>query len=384
MKLFKFTDFINESQFYNKELNPTFWQGDKFDPETRTKLLQIATDFYTDLKVDSPIIDVHLTGSLANYNWTEHSDLDVHVILDFSKVGEDVDLVKKALDGARFVWNLRHPVKIKGYDVELYAQDMNEPHVASGLYSLMKDEWITVPKFDPPTIDERDVTRKTEAFITEIEELQKLIGSSESDDARELQARVSALKQKIMTARKEGLAKNGEFSIENLVFKQLRNGGWLEKLIELGADAYSHTYSDPANALDDDYESSEVSESSIGKGSTVVVMGPNVDGGKRLFAFSVDWNSEVERHGWRVNMVGLSDPHIITRNEEGRLVAKRVAINPSNLKKYAGLSDLQVVLNSKTKTPFWHHTVKFSNIQQMINGVGSLLTSIPDVIFPGS
>lgn len=380
MKLFKFNEFLTEGQFYNEELNPTFWQGDKFDPETRTKLLQIANDFYTDLKVEAPIIDVHLTGSLANYNWTEHSDLDVHVILDFSQIDDDIELVKKSLDGSRFIWNLRHPVKIKGYDVELYAQDKNEPHVASGLYSLMKDEWITVPKFNPPSIDERDVNRKAEAFITEIEELQKEVANSESAEAREAQDRISTLKQKIMKARKEGLAKNGEFSIENLVFKKLRNEGWLEKLIELGADAYSHIYSDPANALDSETE--EVSESKLGKGSVVVVLGPNVDGGRRLFAFNVDWNREVERTGWRVNMTGLTNPHIIVRTEDGRLIARPVSTSPAGLKKYAGLTDMQVVLNSKTKTPFWHQTVSFSNIQTMLHGMSSLLMGIPDVLFP--
>jgi hypothetical protein len=165
-----YNQFLNEGEFYKGELNSIFWKDQKFNPETRTKLLQIATDFYTDLKVEAPIIDIHLTGSLANFNWTEHSDLDVHVILDFTIIGDDVELVKKAVDGLRFIWNLRHPVKIQGFDVELYAQDKDEPHVASGLYSLMKDEWITIPEPSNPKIDEKDVYRKVEAFITEIEE----------------------------------------------------------------------------------------------------------------------------------------------------------------------------------------------------------------------
>lgn len=373
-----YSNFVNEGAFYQEELNPTFWKDDKFDPETRTKLLQIATDFYTDLKVEAPIIDIHLTGSLANYNWTEHSDLDVHVILDFSKVGEDVELVKKALDGLRFIWNLRHPVKIQGFDVELYAQDMNEPHVASGLYSLMKDEWITVPKYNPPSIDPKDVSRKVEAYITEIEEIQKEVTKADSEFARELQVRVGALKQKIMQARKEGLAKNGEFSIENLVFKQLRNGGWLEKLIDLGADAYSHIYSEPSNALETD-STSETNESEVRpyKGSTVLVLGPSVNGERKLFCFYADWAREVERNGWKVQMVGLTHPLLIVK-EEGRLVAKRIEMSPANLKKYAGLSKYEVVLNSKTKTPLWHQTVKYTNHSQMLQAMQNQILGIPE------
>jgi predicted nucleotidyltransferase len=374
-----YNQFLNEGEFYKGELNPIFWQDQKFNPEVRTKLLQIATDFYTDLKVEAPIIDIHLTGSLANFNWTEHSDLDVHVILDFTIIGDDVELVKKAVDGLRFIWNLRHPVKIQGFDVELYAQDKDEPHVASGLYSLMKDEWITVPEPSNPTIDEKDVYRKVEAFITEIEELEKEVVKSDSDQAREVQDRISALKQKIMKSRKEGLAANGEFSIENLVFKQLRNQGYLERLIDLGADAYSHIYSEPNDSLDD--QPSDVNENTqLGKGSCVVVLGPEVQGQKRLFLFHADWFNEVERNGWKVKMVGLGAPSLVV-NQDGRLVAKQVNMNAANLKKFAGLSSNTVVLNSKTKTPYWHQTVKYTNHQTLLNDMGRTLMSIPGVSF---
>lgn len=240
----KFTDFINESEFYKTGLHPAFWNGEEFNPEVRTKLLQIADDFYTDLKIEVPISDIQLTGSIANYTWTENSDLDIHVLLDFSQISEDTALVKKGLDGQRFVWNLRHPVVIRRHDVELYAQDINEPHIASGLYSILKAEWLVKPKWNPPTIDPRDVSRKAEAFATEIEEIEKMIKGSDSENARGLVDRVKVLKEKIMKARKDGLEKEGEFSIENLVFKRLRNAGWLERLIDAGSNSYSAIYSD--------------------------------------------------------------------------------------------------------------------------------------------
>lgn len=374
-----YDSFINESQFYKGELNSVFWKDGKFDPEVRTKLLQIATDFYTDLKVEAPIIDIHLTGSLANFNWTEHSDLDVHVILDFKEIGEDIDLVKAALDGKRFIWNLRHPVKIHGYDVELYAQDKDEPHVASGLYSLMKDEWITEPQPSNPQIDERDVMRKVSAYKIEIEELEKEVKKADSEEAREAMDRISALKQKIMKARKEGLAKNGEFSIENLVFKTLRNDGWLERLIDLGAAAYSHTYSEPSDAHETEGE--PIDEASTpGKGSMVVVLGPEVEGQKRLFLFEVDWANVVDRNGWQVNMVGLRNPMYVYE-KDGRLLARSVNLSPANMKKFVGLTSNQVVLNSKSKTPHWHQSVKYSNPQEVLRNLGPALMSIPGVTF---
>ena len=44
--------------------------------------------------------------------------------------------------------------------------------------------------------------------------------------------------------RKEGLAREGEFSVENLVFKKLRGEGYIEKLIDLISKAYTKIYNE--------------------------------------------------------------------------------------------------------------------------------------------
>jgi hypothetical protein len=237
--------------FYQPKLNPRVWgiadvnSAPKIHPTLRNRLLVIAQDFYEALKVEIPIEDIHLTGSLANYNWTKYSDFDVHVLFDFTKINEDTALVKKALDGQRFMWNQRHPVRILDHDVELYAQDISEPHIASGLYSLLKDEWITIPRFTPPSIDPKDVSRRVEALQTEIEMLANEISTSDFGLIQEpLISRVDWLKEKIMKARKDGLSERGEFSVENLTFKALRNSGHIEKLIDLGKEAYRKRHSD--------------------------------------------------------------------------------------------------------------------------------------------
>jgi hypothetical protein len=241
----KYTSFILENKFYQKELNPSFWNDFKFDEDVRTKLLNIAQDFYDDLDITIPILDVQLTGSLANYNWTKYSDLDVHVIMDLSKINDDVDLVKKALDGIRVSWNQRHPVVVRKHDVELYAQDINQLHLASGLYSLLKGEWLRKPQYNPPTIDEKDVARKVSAYRSEIAELKKKLKSADPNQAAAVLEYASALKKKISRARDEKLAHTGgEFSIENLVFKEMRNNGMYGELIEIKSNAYSKIYSE--------------------------------------------------------------------------------------------------------------------------------------------
>jgi hypothetical protein len=366
------------SAYYKEELNPKFWASEDFDPMVRTKLLAIAQDFYEGLQLTVPVIDVQLTGSIANYTWTEYSDLDVHVILDFKSIGEDLELVKKALDGQRFIWNMRHPVIIKEHDVELYAQDQNEPHVSSGLFSLMKNEWIKKPDWNEPVIDELDVKRKVEAYITEIEELERnLADGSDEFEARELLERVGALKTKIMKSRKDGLAEVGEFSIENLVFKQLRNQGWIERLIEAGAKSYSAIYADPKSKEAPQQE--EVNEDRIYPGGLVFVLGKEQEGGSRLYLFDIEWAREVSRPGgWLVNMVGLRNPMIIKR-VDGELKAKSIAASPRDIQRAVGITNMSVVLNAKTKTPFWHDTVKLTSVSQVLNIMKYRLPAIPNL-----
>jgi hypothetical protein len=246
--LHEYTRFITENEFYQDSLNPIFWSNGVFNPGVKTKLLQIAHDFYADLKVITPIDDIQLTGSLANYNWTKHSDLDVHVIMDLSIINPDLELVKTALHGIKTAWNERHPVNIYGFDVELYAQDSNQLHLASGLYSLMKNEWIREPKFDPPTVDPKDVNLKAESYIFAIKQMINELKNSSPEEARDIMQRASVLKKKISKSREELLShKGGEFSVENLVFKKLRNEGWIGKLIDIKSQAYSNIYSEPKN-----------------------------------------------------------------------------------------------------------------------------------------
>ena len=244
VRVLPFNQWLLEKVEYHRELCPKIWEGTEMRPEIRQKLMMFAKDFWESFKLGVPVIDVQLTGSLANYNWTPSSDLDVHIIIDFSQVDTNVDLVRKALDGQRFIWNQRHPVVLEGHDVEGYVQHKDEQHHASGLYSLLKEQWITVPTWNPPQIDEKDVAEKVRVIKSELKEIQKRLGSAQGEAARELFEYLERFKRKIMADRKEGLARSGEFSVENLVFKELRRDGSIEKIIDLMSDIYSKIYKD--------------------------------------------------------------------------------------------------------------------------------------------
>ena len=225
---------------YNKTLSNFFWKDNNFDKKIRRKILKIVEDFLKEIELKVPILDIRLTGSLANYNYNKFSDLDTHIILDFGKINEDKDLVKNMLDGKRFIWNLRHNIFLKGHEVELYFEDKDEPHISSGLYSLLHSKWIKKPKYSPPyNIDMVQLKEKVYFYTDIISRMEKLLNETvNKEDIKLIHNKAKKLKDKIMNVRKEALQDKGEFALENLIFKKLRNNNTIEKLIELINNSY--------------------------------------------------------------------------------------------------------------------------------------------------
>jgi hypothetical protein len=263
-------------KFYNKTLNKKFWSEDKnFDPEIREKLLNISEDFIDNLDLeDVHIHDITLTGSNSNYNYNDYSDLDVHVLIDYKDINEDEDLVKKAVDGQRFRWNLRHNINLRDHGVEMYMQDKDEPHIASGLYSLLNDEWVTEPSYDPPSIDERDVYKKASTIKDDVRILKEKVGDVKGTSAKDLHDKANRLKQKISKMRKSGLAREGEFSVENLAFKILRNSDVIGDLIDIIANSYDKIYMESFKTYFEYYQGNPIMNPKMRNGKDPNRVGP--------------------------------------------------------------------------------------------------------------
>ena len=142
------------------ELDPQIWNNEKIDPEIRKKLIKIANDFIDGLPIKVNVQDITLTGSLANFNWSKYSDVDLHIIVDFGLIDENEELVKGFFDGQRMRWNDIHDITIKDYDVEIYVENSGEDHKSTGVYSVMNDEWIKHPQYIEQTIDFETAKKK--------------------------------------------------------------------------------------------------------------------------------------------------------------------------------------------------------------------------------
>ena len=219
-------------------LHPRFWNDEQhLDMHIRRALLVIAKDFIDEYNLgEYAIDDIIMTGSLANYNWSEEfSDIDLHIVMDTTQLSEDPSLAKSISDAMRNVWNKTHTdISVGGFPVELYIQDSHEPHKSSGVYSLLNDEWKTSPSLDKLSseIEEDEIKTRAAEYMNLIDEIEIRYNNI---DPLKMYHICSKLMDKIKSERASGLSNDdaGELTTGNLIFKSLRRSGYIEKLIDI-------------------------------------------------------------------------------------------------------------------------------------------------------
>ena len=236
---------LSSFKIQNK-LNPKFWKNNKLDSRIRLKLLDIADDFVDSLEVDwvKPE-DIIMTGSLANYTWNnEHSDIDLHILMDFKKVDDKVDFVRNYFKAKKDEWAEKHQeLKIMGFPIEVYVQDKNENHAASGMYSLEKNEWIKKPDRKNFSDDdyEDDVVKETVSeYMNQIDDIiEKYKKTEDIHQIEDIYDEANEIFDNIKNERKDAFKKSTkELSTGNVIFKTLRRNGYIEKIIDLRNKSY--------------------------------------------------------------------------------------------------------------------------------------------------
>tara|TARA_Y100000310_G_scaffold199817_1_gene199850 strand:- start:1337 stop:2251 length:915 start_codon:yes stop_codon:yes gene_type:complete len=228
--------------FFKSKLKPRdsllqdIWIGeDTINPDVSERLIEIATSILESMDIDVKVEDIILTGSIAGYNWHDLSDIDLHIVLNFLEIDENIGLVKRMLDQSRINWNKTHDIFIMDKEVELYFQDVNETHESNGIWSLLQDKWLAEPVHLEMNVDLAGVEKKAEAIAKSIEYIENIISDEKYKEANDY---ASKLKKKISRMRKSGLAEEGIYSPENLAFKMLRNAGWLGRLSNSKIESY--------------------------------------------------------------------------------------------------------------------------------------------------
>jgi len=208
-------------RIYNSILNPSIWATENsIKPEVLNALLKVANTFYKDTELTVPLEDIYFLGSTAGYNWTPTSDIDLHLVVDFDKIGDDEELVKQYVDGLKSKWNQAHDIKIGNHPVEVYIQDKKEVNKSQSVYSLMKNDWVKKPKHEDIKVDKDAIKKKYKQFV---ESINAAIQEQDIDKIKKLIKRIYDMRQ-------AGLDRSGEYSTENLVFKLLRSTGYINKL----------------------------------------------------------------------------------------------------------------------------------------------------------
>ena len=211
---------LSDAVKFNARLNPKLWGRDEhLKPEVREALMKIADDFRSSLGVtDLDLKDITLSGSNAAYTYTPNSDIDLHLVVDIP----DDAVYRELFDAKKYAYNNQHNIKIGGYDVELYVQDVDQPHVTQGEYSLINNDWIQVPRRQRADVVDQNTRSKYQDLK------QRIRDAIKTQD----HAVMAGLMTKIKQLRQSGLDEHGEFGPENLAFKMLRTQGYIQRLVD--------------------------------------------------------------------------------------------------------------------------------------------------------
>jgi predicted nucleotidyltransferase len=231
MNIFELESFnLADAVKFHSRLNHRLWDSaEHLHPQVKERLLQVARDFQEFLGVpDLDVKDITVSGSNAAYNYTDHSDIDLHLVVDIPDVVHN-EVYRELFNAKKYQYNDQHNIRIGGADVELYAQPSDQAHHSQGIYSLLRNAWIQVPRRKRSSIDDTCVQAKFEDLAARVDDA---VDSGDVDRLRSLQ-------QKIKTMRQTGLEQQGEFGCDNLAFKLLRARGYIQRLIDARNQAHA-------------------------------------------------------------------------------------------------------------------------------------------------
>lgn len=202
------------------ELNPVLWSNEKLRPEVKEKIMELVDVLQSNLDIPLTILDINIVGSNASYNYTDKSDVDVHIVTDFEEYGYPKELVDAAMQSFKKIFNDKYDITYGGYNVEIYIEDVNTSPHSNGIYSVINDEWIK----EPQPLEPIDVDLEPE-YSDYVNRINQIVATGTEQDIVNIMTELKML-------RRSSLASGGEFSKGNLIFKALRNDDMIKALID--------------------------------------------------------------------------------------------------------------------------------------------------------
>lgn len=220
---------LSDAVKFHDHLNPKLFHGQHVRPDVEKQLKIIAGDFLEELGVDSlDVQDITISGSNAAYSYTSHSDLDLHILVDMTKLNND-EMYRELFDAKKNAYNDSHDIKIHGIPVELYIQDSSQPVISLGEYSIKNNKWLKIPSKRRANFDQTATAKKYEKMLAVID---RALKTPKLD-------RIQNVLKTIKRYRQAGLDKGGEFGPENLAYKALRSQGYITSLYKLRDELHS-------------------------------------------------------------------------------------------------------------------------------------------------
>ena len=199
---------LQEAIEVHDTLNPLLWnENNTLKQDVFEKLSNIAQEFLKFIEIPLNIVDIEIVGSNASYNYNEKSDIDLHIIVNSEVNYIEPTILRQLYNDRKGAFNRDYELEINGLPVELYIEDVKDGNATNGRFSILKNEWVKFP--EPITYEVPDISKDAEEVRTLINDIYMM--------------------------RKLGLAEDGEASVGNLVFKELRN-------MDIMSDLKDHYY----------------------------------------------------------------------------------------------------------------------------------------------
>ena len=229
------SDQLDEDIEKHETLNPKLFNEDeKLKDEVLDKINLIVEYFLSDLEEDGIKInveDIILVGSNVSYNYTKDSDLDIHIIANTDDLECPDDLYPLLYGAYKSLFNRKMDISFYGIPVEVYVETDDTPLRSNGIYSVKDNDWIVHPvQANIPDIDFDQVEELVKPYENRYKEI------LENPSVEEIEQLITDIYEE----RKKGMSDdNGEYSLENLCFKEFRNRGYLDKLKDLKNEVLS-------------------------------------------------------------------------------------------------------------------------------------------------